>query len=648
MIPDQSSRVRPLERRDPSSLGDYRLLGRLGQGGMGEVYLAQQAGGRPVAIKVLRVDLADDPELCGRFRTEVERTRQVPPFCTAEVIDADLDHDPPYLVVEYIDGPSLRDVVRENGPLTPANLHGLAIGVATALTAIHGAGVIHRDLKPGNVLLPPGSPKVIDFGIARAVYGAAEHTRHGQVLGTVAYMAPERFGPGGSDAITPAADIFAWGEVVAYAGTGRTPFGEGPPAVLAVRIMTQEPQLDGLDGVLREVVEEALAKEPADRPDARELLDRLLAHEPSFSWQPGSSEPGSRQPAGIPWAPASPAPGDSADLAAGWSDTTRFASVAALGLPSRESALLPVPRSVSTRRESAVSRREPGSELASATRALAPQPVGPVDAVVTDTWAADPRPADAWAADVGSAPGRWRFVAVSALVFSAFAAAGVVARSSGAVRWPGEDRSIPVVDAAPDRAASVSAWSVPVTARPMIRDSLHAEGYWLARDDRSHQAMCAFAGELVVTKQTPGAFRCPGPDRVMRDFWLSVDVTLRSPDTCASIWFRLSDGGYALWVCQDRYELKTHGKPTPSTVTSLKTFDFERRVPLDTPVRVGIAAENNQLGFYRDGQLIGTVVDDTFVSGRPALGIFQKNNGAVPPYTVAFANVEIEAADSQS
>ncbi|HEX2356571.1 MAG TPA: serine/threonine-protein kinase, partial [Micromonosporaceae bacterium] len=195
MTGDDATLAQPLRGSDPRQLGRYRLLRRLGEGGMGVVYLAAAPDGPLVAVKAIRGDVADDPEFRRRFRSEVARARQVPPFCTAEVLDADPDHDPPYLVVEYVDGPSLADAIRERGRFTSANLHGLAIGVATALTAIHGAGVIHRDLKPSNVLLAPGSPKVIDFGIARAMRGSAGHTRTDQVMGTVGYMAPERFGP---------------------------------------------------------------------------------------------------------------------------------------------------------------------------------------------------------------------------------------------------------------------------------------------------------------------------------------------------------------------------------------------------------------------------------------------------------------------
>jgi hypothetical protein len=243
---------------------------------MGSVFLASDAAGRLVALKVIRDELADDAEFRRRFRSEVARAREVPPFCTAEVLDADTEHDPPYLVVEYVDGPSLATVVRDRGPLTPANQHGLAVGVAVALTAIHGAGVIHRDLKPSNVLLAPGSPKVIDFGIARGVDNP-DDTRTDQVVGTVGYMAPERFAGKSSGPLTAASDIFSWGGVMAFAATGRGPFLGEIPAAIAIRIMTEPPDLDGVTGPLRELVEHSLAKNPADRPTARELLDNLLA-----------------------------------------------------------------------------------------------------------------------------------------------------------------------------------------------------------------------------------------------------------------------------------------------------------------------------------------------------------------------------------
>jgi eukaryotic-like serine/threonine-protein kinase len=283
-----------LRATDPAQLGPYKLLRRLGEGGMGSVYLAEAADHTNVALKVIRMDLAEEPEFRRRFRSEVIRVQQVPPFCTAEVLDADPDHDPPYLVVEYVDGPSLSEVVTERGPLTQANLYGLAIGVATALTAIHGAGVIHRDLKPSNVLLAPGTPKVIDFGIARATEGPDGETRTDQLMGTVAYMAPERLDPAVDGTLTPAADIFAWGAVVTYAATGHVPFvGDTSPAT-AIAILTQKPNLDGVGEPLRALVRRALAKKPASRPTARELLDELLSNAPRRALAGGA--PGAAMP----------------------------------------------------------------------------------------------------------------------------------------------------------------------------------------------------------------------------------------------------------------------------------------------------------------------------------------------------------------
>ncbi|MCA2215079.1 serine/threonine-protein kinase [Jidongwangia harbinensis] len=279
----------PLRPGDPSALGDYQLIARLGEGGMGSVFLGRGPGGRLVAVKVVKPEYAHEDEFRLRFRSEVKRARQVPPFCTAAVLDADPGHPTPYLVVEYVDGPSLDEVVEREGPLTDGQLHGVAIGVATALTAIHGAGVIHRDLKPRNVLFSLGTPKVIDFGIARALEVTSQHTRPDQMVGTVAYMAPERFDGEHRD-ITPAADVFAWGAVIAYAGTGHTPFRADSPVATAARILTQPPNLSGLTGPLRDLVALALAKEPAERPSAHELLSLLLAD------QPGPPPPAGHRP----------------------------------------------------------------------------------------------------------------------------------------------------------------------------------------------------------------------------------------------------------------------------------------------------------------------------------------------------------------
>jgi predicted Ser/Thr protein kinase len=266
----------PLRPSDPRRLGEYRLLSRLGEGGMGTVYLGRDLDGRPVAVKAIRPEHANNREFRDRFRSEVQRARQVPSFCTAAVLDADPDDDTPYLVVEYVEGPSLQDVVEERGPMSPGDLHSVAVGVAAALTAIHGAGVIHRDLKPSNVLLSLGLPKVIDFGIARALEATTKHTRPGRWVGTVDYMAPERLDPDVGP-VTPAADIFAWGGVIVFAGTGRNPFLGDTPVATAAQILTKAPELRGVPDSLVELVRQAFAKDPGDRPAANDLLQQLLA-----------------------------------------------------------------------------------------------------------------------------------------------------------------------------------------------------------------------------------------------------------------------------------------------------------------------------------------------------------------------------------
>jgi predicted Ser/Thr protein kinase len=288
----------PLRPGDPRSLGGYELIARLGEGGMGAVFLGRRDDGLLVAVKIIKPEYAHEEEFRGRFRSEVKRARQVPPFCTAAVLDADPEHPTPYLVVEYVDGPSLDEVVARDGPLTDSRLHSVAVGVATALTAIHGAGVIHRDLKPRNVLFDLGAPKVIDFGIARALEVTSQHTQPDQMVGTVAYMAPERFDGVHRD-ITPAADVFAWGAVIAYAGSGRTPFRADSPVATAARILTQPPDLTGLSGTLADLVALALAKDPEERPTSHELLNLLLAQntDPHAISRPHTLDPRLREAA---------------------------------------------------------------------------------------------------------------------------------------------------------------------------------------------------------------------------------------------------------------------------------------------------------------------------------------------------------------
>jgi Protein kinase domain len=268
----------PVQRRtarsatDPTWIGDYRILRRLGEGGMGTVWLGRACDGRLVAIKTIRSVLADDPSFLARFRREVEAARRVPRACTAPVVDADLDAPTPYLVTEYVAGLTLEQAVATGGPLPPSRLDGVAAGIAAALTAIHGAGVVHRDLKPANILLPPGGVVVVDFGIARQLDATASLSGAHDWRGTPSFMAPEQFT---SDLVTPATDVFAWGGVVTFAGIGRPPFRASSVAELRDRIVGGAPELHGLDPAIRPLVEQALRKDPTKRPSASDLLRQL-------------------------------------------------------------------------------------------------------------------------------------------------------------------------------------------------------------------------------------------------------------------------------------------------------------------------------------------------------------------------------------
>ncbi|SEH03188.1 Serine/threonine protein kinase [Nonomuraea solani] len=267
---------------DPAEIAGYTLIGRLGEGGQGTVHLATAADGTKVALKLLRADLVGDAEASQRFVREVALARRVAPFCTAQVLDTGLDGGRPYIVSEYVEGPTLAEVVRNEGPRTGASLHRLAISTVTALTAIHQAGVVHRDFKPSNVLLAADGPRVIDFGVAKAL--DLTSTLTAGVVGTPAFMAPEQFG----DAVPgPSADMFAWAGTMLYAATGRYPFGQDSlPAVIG-RILTAEPDAGRIeDPALRALVLDCLAKDPARRPGAGEALDRLLGMSPRATPRP--------------------------------------------------------------------------------------------------------------------------------------------------------------------------------------------------------------------------------------------------------------------------------------------------------------------------------------------------------------------------
>jgi serine/threonine protein kinase len=244
---------------------------------MGVVYLGRDPLGGLVAVKAARGDVTGDDELRRRFEAEAASVRRVPAACTARLLVDGTARRRPYIVTEYVEGRSLEQVVRMGGPLEPEQLRALAAGVGRALTAIHGAGLIHRDLKPANILLTLTGPRVIDFGIAQTVDASGGPTGPGMVVGSPGWIAPERLH---RRPATSASDVFGWGCLVAYAGTGRNPFGEGDVDELAQRIMYGPPDLDGLDDSLRGPVAAALAKDPVERPVAGELLGLLAAAPP--------------------------------------------------------------------------------------------------------------------------------------------------------------------------------------------------------------------------------------------------------------------------------------------------------------------------------------------------------------------------------
>ncbi|WP_165978175.1 serine/threonine-protein kinase [Actinomadura darangshiensis] len=278
--------IRPLEPADPREVAGHTLLGRLGSGGMGTVYLgADPVSGGRVAVKTIHPHLAGDPSYRRRFQDEAYLASRVASFCTARVLAHGEEDGRPYLVTDYVGGISLHDRLADDGPLPPADLHGVAVGVASALAAIHAAGLVHRDLKPANVMLTLSGCRVIDFGIARSQDSQGVTAATGQVLGTPGWMAPEVLVGGPA---TPAADVFAWGCLIAHAGTGRMPIG-GDPATLR----TGDPDLSGLPEPLVQAVRWALAKNPAERPTASDLLLALVE-------QP--------QPDGGGWASAHPVP----------------------------------------------------------------------------------------------------------------------------------------------------------------------------------------------------------------------------------------------------------------------------------------------------------------------------------------------------
>ncbi len=293
--------VRPLRPGDPVSVGSYQVTGFLGEGGQGSVYLGTSPSGERVAIKLLHARFADDEQAVRRFRREAEAARRVAEFCTARVLEVGAVNDQPYIVGEYVDGPSLQRQVTGEGPLRDQALIRLAVATATALAAIHRAGVMHRDFKPSNVLLAPDGPRVIDFGIARALDVSQSLTT--SIVGTPAYMAPEQFH--GEPA--PASDVFAWAGTMVYAATGHSAFGFGALPVVMHRILSMDPDLSGVPEPLAALLWTALGKDPRRRPTAEQVLGELIRTSAPPPPPPGAAYPQTPPPGAA--SPQAPPPG---------------------------------------------------------------------------------------------------------------------------------------------------------------------------------------------------------------------------------------------------------------------------------------------------------------------------------------------------
>jgi eukaryotic-like serine/threonine-protein kinase len=276
--------VQALQAGDPELIGAYRVVRRLGSGGMGRVFLGRSPGGRMLAIKVIRAELAEDPEFRARFRREVAAARSVSGLFTAPVVDADTEAPVPWLATAYIAGSSLADTVTRHGPLPATSVLALAAGLAEGLLAIHSAGLVHRDLKPSNVLMAEDGPRVIDFGISRAME-ASTVTSTGMVVGSPGFMSPEQ---AEGHEVGPPSDVFSLGAVLAFAATGEGPFGTGSSAALIYRLVHNPPDLDRAPIETRPLIERCLDKNPGGRPSPRELLAELGGAGLAPGWLPES------------------------------------------------------------------------------------------------------------------------------------------------------------------------------------------------------------------------------------------------------------------------------------------------------------------------------------------------------------------------
>ncbi|WP_399887289.1 serine/threonine-protein kinase [Streptomyces sp. BBFR51] len=404
--------MRPLEVDEPTVVGPYRLLGRLGSGGMGRVYLGRSAGGRTVAVKIVHPHFALDEEFRARFRREVDAARRVGGAWTAPVLDADPEARVPWVATAYAAGPSLTAAVADGGPLPAHSVRALGAGLGEALAAVHELGLVHRDVKPSNVLLTLDGPLLIDFGIARATEGTASLTSTGVSIGSPGYMSPEQIlGKG----VTGAADVFSLGAVLAFAAMGAPPFPGDSSAALLYKVVHEEPRLDDLDGELRALVASCLAKDPAARPAPAEVARRLApggaARLVTGGWLPGAlvervsrsavqllnleaaeSEPGVSGPVGFS-RPSVTAAGE-----AGAADPTAGAAAD----PTAGAAADPTAGAASAPTAGATAAPTPSAASAPIAGAFGPPPVMPTPTPPSSSSSSVPGPRDA---DPGAEPG---------------------------------------------------------------------------------------------------------------------------------------------------------------------------------------------------------------------------------------------------
>jgi hypothetical protein len=321
--------VRPLTSDDPAIVGGYRIQARLGSGGMGRVYLASTPAGRPVALKIVRSELGEDPNFRTRFRREIQAAQRVHGLYTAQLVDADPDATPPWLVTTYVPGPSLEEAIEHQGPMPEAMVFRLIAGVAEALAAIHAADVVHRDLKPSNVLLASDGPRVIDFGIAQA-QEATSLTRSDVMMGSPDFLSPEQV----LDLpITPAIDVFALGSIAVYAAVGRPPFGYDNIMAVAHRVVHEPPDLTGCPAQLLTLIEACLEKQAKDRPSPGQIIEFCVARaattadssQPWLAWSMAAAAPGAT---GTPETPGAPGAGAESvgAAAAAWPGSARRAT----------------------------------------------------------------------------------------------------------------------------------------------------------------------------------------------------------------------------------------------------------------------------------------------------------------------------------